>query len=284
MTAAYPVASRAPDRTGMRGADRSAPSQCGVVTGPGFSSPNQPDQMRTTAYHDSSGPDSQSDAHSAIIVGGWENPSGESRSRLLRACSYFPQPGSASMWRTSRPKFALVIFTFLFVSCATPSPYGGQRELTDHSSFRYSDESSQTAFVIIHRGNPAYLWFEGVPKGTSAGDLQRARTYVATTAGASIVSWAEFRELLPGIIAEIGRVNDYPDYNIQEGLACLIGKAHGPWGLTWNGGIALTYMDYTHAEERFEAYKHAPQNYSPIENRRLDANNPGGFFLFFECQ
>lgn len=79
MTAARPVASRSPDRTGVCCAGRSAPSQCGVVTGPGFSSPNQPDQERTTAYHDSSGPDSQSDAHSAIIVGGWDKPSGESR-------------------------------------------------------------------------------------------------------------------------------------------------------------------------------------------------------------
>ena len=60
-------------------AGRSAPSQCGVVTGSGSSSPNQPDQVRTTAYHDGSGPDSRSDAHSAIIVGGWEKQSGESR-------------------------------------------------------------------------------------------------------------------------------------------------------------------------------------------------------------
>jgi TRAP-type mannitol/chloroaromatic compound transport system substrate-binding protein len=50
-----------------------------MVTGPGFSSPNQPDQERTTAYHDSSRPDSQSDAHFATIVGDWEEPSGESR-------------------------------------------------------------------------------------------------------------------------------------------------------------------------------------------------------------
>ena len=35
--------------------------------------------MRTTAYHDGSGPDSRTDAHSAIIVGGWEKQSGESR-------------------------------------------------------------------------------------------------------------------------------------------------------------------------------------------------------------
>ncbi len=52
------------------------------ICGPGFSSPNQPDRERTTAYRDSSGPDSRSDAHCATIVGDWEEPSGESRLNL----------------------------------------------------------------------------------------------------------------------------------------------------------------------------------------------------------
>ncbi len=82
MTALHPGASRSPDRTGLCRAGRSAPSQCEMVTGPGFSSPNQPDQVQTTAYHDSSGPNSRSDAHCATIVGDWEEPSGESRFNL----------------------------------------------------------------------------------------------------------------------------------------------------------------------------------------------------------
>ncbi len=52
-------------------------SQCEMVTGPSFSSPNQPDQEPTTAYRDCSGPNSRSDAHCATIVGDWEKPSGE---------------------------------------------------------------------------------------------------------------------------------------------------------------------------------------------------------------
>ncbi len=83
MTAAHPVASRSPDGTGVCCAGRSVPLQCEMVTGPGFSSPNQPDQERTTAYRDSSGPDSRSDAHCATIVGDWEEPSGEPRLKNL---------------------------------------------------------------------------------------------------------------------------------------------------------------------------------------------------------
>jgi hypothetical protein len=75
--------SRLPYKTSVCRAGRSAPSQCEMVTGAGSSSPNQPDQERTTAYRDSSGPDSRSDAHCAIIVGDWEEPSGESRLKSL---------------------------------------------------------------------------------------------------------------------------------------------------------------------------------------------------------
>ncbi len=69
MTALRPEAPRSPDMTGVCRAGRSAHSQCEMATGPGFSSPNQPDQERTTAYRDSSGPNSRSDAHCATLIG-----------------------------------------------------------------------------------------------------------------------------------------------------------------------------------------------------------------------
>ena len=50
-----------------------------MVTGPIFSSPNQPDQERTTAYRDRSGPNSRSRVHCATLVDDWEKPPGESR-------------------------------------------------------------------------------------------------------------------------------------------------------------------------------------------------------------
>ena len=63
MTAAHPVAFRSPDRTGVCCPGRIAPSHGEMVTGPGCSSPNQPDKERTTAYCASAGPDSWADAH-----------------------------------------------------------------------------------------------------------------------------------------------------------------------------------------------------------------------------
>ncbi len=86
MTVTHPVASRSPDRTGVCCAGRSAPSQCEMATAPRFSSPNQPDQGRTKAYRDSSGPGSRSAPRCATNVGDWEEPSGESRlNRIFRS-------------------------------------------------------------------------------------------------------------------------------------------------------------------------------------------------------
>ena len=66
-------------RTGVCRAGPISPSRCEMVTRPSFSSPNQPDQDRTTAYRNSSGSNSQPDAHCVTIVGEWEEPSWESR-------------------------------------------------------------------------------------------------------------------------------------------------------------------------------------------------------------
>ncbi len=72
MTTAHPSASRAPDRTGLCRAARIAPSRGKMVTGASYSSPNQPDQERTTAYRTSAGPDLQPDGRCATAVGDWK--------------------------------------------------------------------------------------------------------------------------------------------------------------------------------------------------------------------
>ncbi len=69
-------------------AGRSVPSRHEKLTRPGLPSPNQPNRERAIVYRDGSGPNSRSDAHCAIIVGDWEEPSGESRYNPLDA----PEP------------------------------------------------------------------------------------------------------------------------------------------------------------------------------------------------
>ncbi len=54
-----------------------------MANGQESQSPNQPDQERTTAYRDSSVPESRSGAHYATVVGDWEEPCGDSRVEIL---------------------------------------------------------------------------------------------------------------------------------------------------------------------------------------------------------
>ena len=86
MTAARPDASSLPNRTGLCRAARSAPSRGKMVTGASYSSPNQPNRERTTAYRASAGPDLQPDGRRATAVGDWQESSGESRLRLAAFC------------------------------------------------------------------------------------------------------------------------------------------------------------------------------------------------------
>ena len=62
---------------GLYRESRGAPSAPGLFSGSGFRSPNQPDQERTAAYRDSSGPNSGSDAPRATIVGTRGEPFGK---------------------------------------------------------------------------------------------------------------------------------------------------------------------------------------------------------------
>nr|ABZ09847.1 hypothetical protein ALOHA_HF4000APKG8L7ctg1g22 [uncultured marine microorganism HF4000_APKG8L7] len=122
MTAAHPVASWPPIRTGVCHAGRSVPSRHEKLTGPRLPSPNQPNRERAIAYRDGSGPNSRSDAHCAIIVGDWEEPSGESRINMR--------------W-TIRPAFSLA-------ECALI----GNDELRTSVTWRTFDKSHRSSWLI----------------------------------------------------------------------------------------------------------------------------------------
>ena len=74
MTALHPVASRSPERTGVRCPGQGAPSARKIVTVLGFGTPDQPDNGRIATYCARLGPDSWWDDRCATIVGNRENP------------------------------------------------------------------------------------------------------------------------------------------------------------------------------------------------------------------
>ena len=72
------------ETTAVRCQGRSASAQCKMITRPGFSSPNQPDQARIMVYRTSIRQDLRSNAQCATFVGDWEEPSGGFRLIGLR--------------------------------------------------------------------------------------------------------------------------------------------------------------------------------------------------------
>ncbi len=108
MTAPNPVASRSPDRTGVRCPGQGAPSARETTIGQGFPSPYQPDKGRSAIYRTDLGPDSCWYALCAAIVGNRGKPSGESRLSLLAGLSPLPTgdvcPGCRQIGRHGTPQ------------------------------------------------------------------------------------------------------------------------------------------------------------------------------------
>lgn len=68
--------------------------------------------------------------------------------------------------------------------------------------------------------------------------------------------------------------NDYPEHDAVGGILKLIkaGFSGDGLGLTWNGGIALTYNDFQHAKKSYEKYR--KENTWKKLDPQLDPVNP----------
>jgi len=78
-----------------------------------------------------------------------------------------------------------------------------------------------------------------------------------------------------------GRIakDDYPGSGVVSGIVALLDKyPGGPIGLTWNGGVAITYNDYQHAKKTYQKYLADPSEYERTRTHdpRLDPVNPRG--------
>lgn len=141
---------------------------------------------------------------------------------------------------------------------------------------------SQTSFVVVDQRESAFVIFSGIAAEAGEATLARARSDVAAQAGVDIVSWTQFLDGLDGYAASVVVRNDYPSVSVADGVACLVAKAPGsPWGLTWNGGIALSRLDYEHVRSTYAAYQ-AGEAGAPLDPP-ADPVHPGGFLPAFGC-
>lgn len=145
---------------------------------------------------------------------------------------------------------------------------------------------SASNFVVVDQGEKAFTVFTGIPKNADKDELERIKQKVGGRDTLIMLTWEQFLESVNEYARSVILINDYPSVRIVDGIVCLVASRQGtgaPWGLTWNGGIALTRNDYNHARRTYELYKANPDSYKPIRDPRRDPVNPGGHLPFGGC-
>jgi hypothetical protein len=186
---------------------------------------------------------------------------------------------------TPIPMAALLapIAVFLVCTGANAAETSGANIAMPRSDSRLDSASK---YVVIDHSEPAFIVFTGIPKRLEKKKVEEIRQHVATRNTAAMLTWQQFLQRVDEYARSVVLRNDYPKVNVVDGIVCLVASEKGagaPWGLTWNGGIALTFNDYQHARKSYKAYKEDPASYKPIRDPRRDPVNPRGHLPFFGC-
>ena len=143
-------------------------------------------------------------------------------------------------------------------------------------------DKSRPEYVIIDKQEPAYTVFAGIPEGFPKGEFEKIKSQAAEIKGVEIVSWEKFTSDTDNYVKAHIKKNDYEGIQVARGMVKLIEKyCRTPFGLTWNGGVAITYNDYQHAKKTYQRYLTNPGEYERTRNRdpRLDPVNPNNHFI-----
>lgn len=116
--------------------------------------------------------------------------------------------------------------------------------------------------VLIDGKDPAYVVF--TPVNPSETLIRRITAESREPGNPRLVSWDAFPAAVREEAARVVVRDDYPGEKVAAGIACLMAKAPGPWGITWNNGVALTRNDYDFAKRSF-ADKRPPGTGWPID-------------------
>lgn len=131
------------------------------------------------------------------------------------------------------------------------------------------EHQMKTNLVVVEQRESAFIVFTGLPANLEEEKLEEIRSKVADREKAQILSWEEFVAGAKGLAESVMLRDDYPKMHVVESLACLVGSQPGaPWGLTWNGGLALSRTAYDHSRRTLESYQKNPRRYRPSDPRR----------------
>lgn len=115
----------------------------------------------------------------------------------------------------------------------------------------------------------------GIPRTLPAEQFQRLKDSLIQRSGAYMLPWEDFKRDPPKHVRPYIRRNDYPEVDVVRGLALLLERYDGtPFGLTWNGGLALTSNDYRHASRTYATYLKDPNSFARAIDSRVDSVHP----------
>lgn len=130
--------------------------------------------------------------------------------------------------------------------------------------------------VFIDARDPAFVVVQGVAADAPE-TARREMAGYATLENVSLVPWAVFREGAQEVLAPFIVRNDYPGASLVLSVVALVRTYPGrPFAVTWNGGLAVSFMDYQHAVGRYQVYQQSVEAYEqsrPVDPL-LDPLNP----------
>lgn len=122
-----------------------------------------------------------------------------------------------------------------------------------------SAHAREPGHVIIDPSDGYATTLISIPATAPAKELDGYRKNLEPRKAAKMLTWADFKGNAKREIATYIRRNDYPDVDLAAGIMQLLQQHQKtPFGLTWNGGIALTGTDYKHALRTYQSYLAAP--------------------------
>jgi hypothetical protein len=135
--------------------------------------------------------------------------------------------------------------------------------------------AEEPSHVLVDASKPDITTYVGVSKALPSENFQKLKEALAQRNDAYLLTWEEFKTApAKHILSKIKR-NDYAEVDIGRGMTLLIERYNGtPFGLTWNGGLAITGNDYLYSSRSYKAFTNDPGSFSREADRRRDPVHP----------
>ncbi|GAK53246.1 hypothetical protein U14_04511 [Candidatus Moduliflexus flocculans] len=124
-------------------------------------------------------------------------------------------------------------------------------------AFAAQADAPPIELVMIDARQPAYTVLIGIPRE----NVEQVKKQPKED-GLTILSWKAFETDAETLIGKGISNNEYPEIPLAKGILALLKLYPAmPFGVTWNGGVAVTYSDYKHAEKLYDLHQKSADEY-----------------------